>query len=354
MGLSVIATYGIVFTASLLMFGMLLNSFLYSYSQFNSGINNKVSIIESTKNVMKIERIVYNQSHIDILAINMGPKTEDLESLTVLVNGTIVPLNYTGVWYPGEELTLKVNYTGYSMGTVHQLQFTVAPGIEPIASAEYDKIYLLNATGIYAYYYSGTLAWHTAVQGPRDLSIGTYIYVLNATGIDVFDLSGQELRFLPLANISHIASHGSLLYALNSTSLQVLTDTGTVEKEIGMADGRDVTAGSEVYVLDGTTVKSYNYTGTYLSSFTDSRLYDSTKITAAPNASGLLFVLTSHGEILAYRGSEYIGSIPLSVQVSDISLYGKLYLCSDGLQAMDIGYPVKLVDEFGNGVYDYL
>ena len=354
MGLSVIATYGIVFTASLLMFGMLLNSFLYSYSQFNSGINNKVSIIENTKNSIKIERVVYNQSYIDIMTTNMGPETVDLEKLTVLVNGSLVSLNYSGAWYPGEELTLVVNHSEYTLGSYHQVQFTVAPGTEPIASAEYDKIYLLNSTGIYAYYYSGTLAWHAAVQGPRDLSVSNNVYVLNATGIEVFNLSGQELRFLSLANLSQIASHGSLLYALNSTTLEVLTDTGTITKRIALDDGKDIAVGTELYVLDGTTIKIYNYTGAYISSFTDSRLYDAAKITAATNASGLLFVLTSHGSILAYRDSDYLTSIPLSVGVRNISLYGKLYLCADGLQAMDIGYAVKLVDEFGNSVYDYL
>ncbi len=352
MGLSVTTTYGIIFTASLLMLGTLLNSMIYAYNGFNDGLNNRVSIIENSKNVIKVSRVVYNQTKIEIYAVNKGPKTEDMAKITLLVNGNPVPLNYSGFWYPGEEKVIDVQHN-YSQGNYHGVQFNINAK-DIIASAEYDKIYVLNKTEILAYNYDGTLSWFASVKEPRDICVGNYVYILNSTGVSVYSYSGQKIRFFTTGNLSHIATRGSLLYMINRTKMIITNDTGSVINTVSLSDGKDVSLSSYVYVLDGSKINIYNFDGDYISSIDDSRLNGATNISANTSDENILTVLTNYGEILLYQNNSYYGEIPLPVKANNIDLFGKIYLCGSGLYAMDIGFHIKIVDQFGNSVYCYL
>lgn len=352
MGLSVTATYGIIFTASLLLFGVLLNSLLYAYDNFQDGLNNKIDIIENEKNLISIKRVVYNDGNVEIIALNEGPKTLETEKMTILLNGTPVNFSSEDYWYPGEVMEFFIN-SSYSLGYVHDVQFSIP--IEGIASSESDKIYIINETTLFAYYYNGTLAWERSIDGPRDVSSSSLVYVLNGTGILELDENGQLVRFLSVTNLTSLGSRGPYIYAVNSSNFIVMNNTGEVIKKVNLTDGKDVAVGKEVYVLDGNEVKLFDYYGNYEGTIVDPRLSNAIKISADSNAQGdYLLVLTRYGSILVYDHGAYVGSIPLSVEAINVDLYGKIYICGPTMIALNSGYRVKMVDEYGNEVYGFL
>ncbi|NPA75571.1 MAG: archaeal flagellar protein F [Euryarchaeota archaeon] len=356
MGLSVVATYGILFTASLFMLGMLLNGLLYSYDQFKTGVDNKISIIEDKNNLIKIERVVLNGTDLEIYALNRGPNTLNASKISLVINGT--PVNFTcthTVWFPGEENVLSTPVM-YDLGAVHTLQFSAFLNDLPIASAEYDKIYALNSSGVYAYYYSGTLAWSRKITEPRDISVSpTALYVLTAAGIYVMDLDGRITSFLSGYSFLAIASRGSTIYAVNSTTLSIInTTTGTVTN-VGIYGGKDVAVGTYVFVLTGNSINYYTYTGAYVGTIIGTPLLSPEKIAADPMLTGdYLLVLNGDGNVLVYKNEAYTATIVPNSPVFNIDLHGKIYMSGQSVFAYDGGYRIKMVDSYGNQLYTYL
>ena len=356
MGLSVTATYGILFTASLFMMGMLLNGLLYSYDQFKTGLNDKINVLEDKKNIITIDRIVLNGTQIELRALNKGPNTLNTTSISILVNGTVVNFSAAQViWYPGDYDEFFINHT-YDFGVLHSQSFELFFGGNPIATAEMDKIYILNSTGVYSYYYSGALAWTMNVVGPRDISVSSQVYILNTTGIEILDYDGSVTSFLSGYNFSAIASRGSIIYGVNTTALTILNvSSNSVIKSVSLSDGRDVAVGKYVFVLDGDAVKYYDYNGTYVGSITGSEIFNAKKITADTEISGdYLLLLNGDGSILVFKNENLIATITPPMPTNNIDLHGKIYLSGSSVVSLDSGYRIKMIDGFGNEVYQYL
>ncbi len=355
MGLSVAATYGILFTASLFMLSILLNGLLYSYDQFKSGVDNKISMIENKDNLIKVDRVVMNATHIEIYAINEGPNTLNASQISLIINGTIV--NFTSkyeVWYPNEENVLYVNNT-WDLGSVHELQFTAFPGGNPIATAEYDKIYTLNSTGVYAFWYSGALGWSRSINGPRDIAVSSSsLYILNTTGIIIMTHDDDITSFFPLYNYTAIAARGPTIYAVNQTTLSIInTTTGAIDN-VSINNGKDVAVGKYVFVLENNVIRYYTYSGTYVGSISTG-LIAPRKITASPLQSrDYLLVLNGNGNILLYRNENLKEEISPGIAANNIDLYGKIYLSGTSVYSYDGGYRIKIVDSFGNQIYTML
>lgn len=355
MALSITATYAIVFTASLMMFGVILGSMLYAYQEIRDGMNSRVDIIDSHSNTLIVERIVYNSGRIEIISTNKGPRTLNTDKLSILVNGTPVEFNPVDIWYPESEMTFFTNTTYYDVGSSHDIQFNIPVYGDVIATSELDGIYVLNSTSLISYDYSGDMRWIHSIKEPRDLSVGNYVFVLNSTGIFEFELTGTQHGFLPFAGLSSLDSRGSTLYAISTSKLYILNENGILTRTIPLSRGRDVAVGKEVYVLDGNTVRVYDYQGNYLGSINDGRLKYAVHISADWNSRGnYLFVLTSTGNILVYRNHTFYSAFALPVYATNIDVYGKIYLSSQGVYAMDMGYRIKIVDEFGNEIYSNL
>ena len=355
MGLSVTATYGIIFTASLLMMGAMLNSILYAYNQFQNGLNNKIDLINYAANRIKIERVVYNKSAIEIIATNEGPKSLDMSKLSVIVNGHIFNVTSDKIWYPGDEERIFINTT-YSMGKYHNAEFTM-DCTNLIATTEYDKIYLLNSTELFAYNYDGTLAWKRHVIGPRDVSASSAgVFVLNATGIAVYDFGGQQQNFYSVTNLTSIDSRGPHIYALNSTEFLIINNTeGVIEKRVLISGGKDIAIGRDLYVLTSEEVKVYSPEGDYLFSVQDSKIANAQRISADwHDADGDFVVLTSYGNLRVYSNDTFLEEITLGSYANNVDMYGKIYISGSGLTAIDCGYRLKIVDEYGNEIYAYL
>ena len=356
MGLSTTASYAILFTASLLMLSTIVNSMLYSYSMANEGMNNKNDMIEGTENTIKIDRVIYNSSRIQIVAYNLGPKTLEMEDISIVLNGTIVNFSYTGdYWYPGSKKILSVNAT-YSMGDYHQVQFKIDPGDNILSSCELDKIYVLNSTAVLAYSFEGEKLWSNSINSPLDMAVGTYLFILNSTEILKYDLNGSYVSSFG-ANLGIVAIdvHNDSIYAVSNTTFYIFNQNGTLNKSLSISNGKDIAAGRDVYILCGNSVYIYDYSGNSISSFTDSRITNATKISADWNMEGYhIFILNNHNEILVYENGTYKDSIPLDSVANNIDVYGKLYVSSSGLWGMDMGYRLKVVDGYGNEVYTYL
>ncbi len=355
MGLSTTAAYGILFTASIMMLVTLLNSLIYSYTLTNQGMENRSEILQGSKNVIEIDRIVYNSSKIEILGYNKGPYTLDMNSTTLLVNGSVVAFTSTAYWYTGEYEKIFVN-SSYSLGSYHSIQFKMDVGDDVIASAERDKIYILNSTGVTAYSYEGSKVWYKEIEEPLDIAYGKYIYVLNSTEILEYDYSGDyKGSFAENLSIIAIAANDTRVYGISNTTLYIFDSSGNLLNQISISQGRDVAIGKYVYVLEGNEVYAYTSSGTYVYSFTDWRINNATKIAASQSMQGsFIFILNNHNEILIYQDKEFVQDIELEEFAHNIDVYGKIYISSSGLYAMDMGYRVKIVDEFGNEFYGYL
>ncbi len=355
MGLSTTASFGIIFTASLFMLGVLLNSLIYSYANVNQGMEDRVEIIQGSKNIIKIEKIVYNSSQIEIIAWNQGPITLDMSKLSILINGSISSFISSGnYWYPGQRKRFFIS-SAYSIGNNHDIQFAMDSGARIKASAELDKIYILISNALEVYSFEGDKLWSIGVNSPLDVAVDSYIFVLNSSEILEYDLNGNYVRsFGNGLSIVGIAAYNNHLYAVSSTSFYIFDYNGTQIKSVAITDGKDVAVGSYVYVLRGNTVEKDDYDGNYVSSFSDSRLTNASRIAADRNLGDTFFVLNNQGEILVYRGNAYLETIALPEECNNIDVYGKIYLSGTGLHAMNLGYRVKLVDEYGNTIYDYL
>ncbi len=356
MGLSTTASYAILFTASLLMLSTLLNSIIYSYSMANEGMNNKNEIIEGTGNVIEIDRVIYNSSKIEIIAHNLGPKTLKMDALSIVVNGSIVNFTYQDdYWYPGSKEILRVNGT-YDLGDYHKIQFKIGVGNDILATSEWDKIYALTSTSVIAYSYEGDMLWSRDVEEALDIAVDSYLYILNSTRILKYDLNGSYVTSFALnMGIIAIDAYNNSIYAISNSTFYIFDSNGNLIKSVGITDGRDVAVGKYVYVLEGNSVYNYDYSGNSISSFTDSRITNATKIAADWNMQGnYVLILNNHNEILVYENGTYKQEIPLQWEINNLDLYGKIYLSTLGIWGMDIGYRVKLVDEYGNEVYTYL
>ncbi len=356
MGLSTTAAYGILFTASLLMLATLLNSLIYSYALTNQGMENRSEIIQSSKNIEKFERIVYNSSRIEIYAYNEGPLTLNTSHVSVIVNGSVSSFTYSSpYWYPGSEEIFDVN-TSYSFGEEHSVQFKMDLGNKVIATAEYDKLYVLNESAVAAYFYSGEKAWSVDVNASKDIACGQYLYVLNASEILMYNFNGIYAgTFGAGLNITAIAASENYVYGISNTTLYIFTTTGSILREVTINNARDIAVGAYLYTLVDNTIYEYTYTGTYITSFTDWRITNATKIAADPNMEGsYLFVLNNGNELLVYSNGSYAADIPLAQITKNIDVYGKIYLSTQGVMAMNMGYRVKLIDEYGNEIYGYL
>ena len=355
MGLSTTAAYGILFTASIMMLVTLLNSLIYSYTLTNQGMENRSEILQGSKNVIEIERIVYNSSKIEILGYNKGPYTLDMNSTTVLVNGTLEQFSSSSYWYAGEYEKIFVN-SSYSLGNYHPIQFKMDMGDNVIASGEKDKIYILNSTGVTAYSYEGTKVWYKGIKEPLDIACGKYIYILNSTRILEYDYSGNyQGYFAENFSIIAIAANDTRVYGISNNTLYIFDSSGNLLNQVSISQGRDVAIGKYVYVLEGNEVYAYTSSGTYVYSFTDWRITNATKISASQSMQGsFIFILNNHNEILIYQGKDFVQDIELEELARNIDVYGKIYISSSGLYAMDMGYRVKIVDEYGNEFYGYL
>ena len=355
MGLSTTAAYGILFTASIMMLVTLLNSLIYSYTLTNQGMENRSEILQGSKNVIEIDRIVYNSSKIEIWGYNKGPYTLDMNSTTLLVNGSVVAFISQAYWYTGEYEKIFVN-SSYSLGNYHSIQFKMDVGDNVIASAEKDKIYILNSTGVTAYSYEGSKVWYREIKEPLDISCGKYVYVLNSTEILEYNTSGYYLgSFAENLSIIAIAANATRVYGVSNTTLYIFDSSGNLLNQISISQGKDVAIGKYVYVLEGNEVYAYTSAGTYVYSFTDWRINNATKIAASQSMQGsFIFVLNNYNEILIYQGKEFVQDMELGKLAQNIDIYGKIYISSSGLYAMDMGYGVKIVDEYGNEFYGYL
>ncbi len=355
MGLSTTASYAILFTASLLMLSTLVNSMLYSYYMANEGINNKNEIIEGNDNVIRVDRVVYNSS-IEIVAYNLGPKTLKMDALSIVVNGSVVNFTYVGdYWYPGSKKILKINDT-YTLGDYHAIQFKMGVGNDFIASCESDKIYGINSTSVLAYNYEGNIVWSINVQNPLDIAVDSYLYVLNSTRILKYDLNGNYITSFG-SNLGLIAidAYNDSIYAISNTTFYIFNSSGNLLTSVSITQGKDIAVGKYVYILEGNSVYLYDYAGNSISSFTDSRITNATKITADSNMRGnYVLILNNDDEILVYGNRTYKQGIPLEEVVENIDLQGKIYLSTSGIWGMDIGYRIKVVDEYGNEIYTYL
>ncbi len=355
MGLSTTASFGIIFTASLFMLGMLLNALIYSYTTVNQGFEERSDIMEGVKNVVEVERIIYNSSRIEIMAVNSGPKTLEVDKLSILVNGSVVNFTATGdYWYPGQRKRIFLDAT-YDIGENHDIQFTIGAGGRVIASCEGQRIYLLTSAGLSVYSYEGEKLWSVGISSPLDVTVDTYIFVLNATEILEYDMNGNYVRsFAQNLGIVGIDAYRGSLYAVSPTTFYIFDYSGTQIKSFGIIDGKDVAVGKYVYILEGNSVEKDDYSGNYVSMLTDSRITNATRISATPELGDTVFILNGDDELLIYESGSYHTSISLEEPADNIDVYGKIYLSGSELYAMNIGHPVKLVDEYGNCVYDYL
>lgn len=353
MGLSITATYGIIFTASLMMFGIMLNSLLYAYDQFNSGLGDRMEMIDAHQNSIEVERVVYNSSRIEIIARNGGPYTVSMDKANVIVNGTPLTFDSPPYWYPGMDVRIFVN-SSYDIGGEHGVQFCIPfPGA--IATSEYDKIYAINDTSLVAYDYRGVVVWRVTVGEPRDVSVGSYVFFLNSSGIFSYDYDGTQVGFFPLSGLSSLDSRGPTVYAISSNRLFIVNFTTLQVRTVGISSGRDVAVGHRVYVLENGAIRIFDYSGNSLGVISDSRLAYATRISADWNIAGdYLFALTSDGNVLVYRDGGFVGSIPLERSAGNIDVYGKIYLSGECVDAVNMGYRIKIVDEFGNEAYGLL
>ncbi|AGB05136.1 putative archaeal flagellar protein F [Aciduliprofundum sp. MAR08-339] len=356
MGLSTTAAYGILFTASLIMFATVLSSIIYSYTITNQGMENRSTLMESAKNVIEMDRVVYNSSKIEIYAINRGPLTLNTSDMSIIVNGTMMNFTFNSpYWFPGNLENFDIS-TNYTLGTSHEVQFKIDVGDHVIATAERDKIYVLNETSITAYSFLGVRVWSVNIQSPLDVACGSYLYVLNSTEIEMYDFSGNYIKSFA-ANLSIIAitATENYVYGISNDTLYIFDSTGNLESEVALVNARDVTVGKYLYVLEGNEIYEYTYDGYYITRFTDWRITNATKIGADEHMQGsYIFVLNNHNEILIYENGTFAGEIPLTSLAENIDIYGKIYISAQGVLGMNMGYRVKIVDEYGNEVYGYL
>ncbi len=357
MGLSTTAAYGIIFTASLFMLGVLLNSILFSFYLANDGMQDRFTLMEGQKNTIKIDRIVYNESRVEIIAENLGPMTISINDTSFLLNGTLSTLQSSGdnMWYPGVKRIFFSDKHTYSYGDVHDIQFTIAPASTIISTAVLDKVYAITDTELIAYSFEGVKLWSVSLSStPVDLCVGKYVYVSTPTGVFMYTKSGAYAGFFANITDAKIDCNKDYVYAVNSTEFIVYNSTGSVISTDNRG-GRDVCIGDRVYVLTRTRVRIYNLTGTYLGFFTSALLTDPLKISADWNMeSDTVFVLNNGDEIIVFKNGTYEDTIPLSTVESNIEIYGKIYLSGTGITAMDMGYRIKIVDEYGNSFYDFM
>ncbi len=355
MGLSTTAAYSILFVASLLMLGSVVNSLIVSYYAVNQGFQNRQEIIESVKNTISIERIVYNETQLEIFAENQGPQTLEMDKISVVINGTLSTSTSQGnFWFSGERKEIFIATT-YDFGDNHDIQFTMAAGEDIVATAAWDKVYTINATTLFAYNYSGEKAWSIAISSPLDLAACNYVFVLNSTEILKYDTSGNYLgSFARNWSLKAIDAFNNTIYAVSTSTLSIMDYNGNPLKNISLTNGKDVCVGKYLYVLDGNVIKKFDLQGNYIGSITDSRLTDPLKIASDYYLPDTLLVLNGGNEILVYRNGVYKDTIPLEKSYQNIELHGKIYLSGTGIDAMNIGYRVKIVDQYGNEAYDYL
>jgi hypothetical protein len=214
----------------------------------------------------------------------------------------------------------------------------------------------LNSTSLLAYNFEGGRLWSVTINSPIDLAVSSHLYVLNSTRILKYDLNGSYVSsFATNLNILAIDTHGNYIYALSNTTFYIFDQNGTLIKSLSISNGRDIAVGRDVYILSGNRIYIYDYSGNSISSFTDSRITNATKISADWNMEGYhIFILNNHNEILVYENGTYEGTISLDCVANNIDIYGKIYLSSSGVMGMDMGYRVKIVDEYGNEIYTYL
>lgn len=354
MGLSTIAAYGVLFTASVFMMGILLNSVIYSYDESQNGFRNRINIMNHQKNSISITRIVYNTTRIEIYAENEGPNTIDLSKVSIMVNGTMRGFNTSGdYWYPGEFKKFFINTT-YEIGGNNGIQFKV--GMDAIATAEQDKIYILNSDGIYSYAYEGPLSWYSNINDGVDCSVSSRVFVLNATGIIEYTLDGTKIGSI-VGNNDFIAmdANYNYVYAVNKSAFVIYTFSGNIVASQSMNNGKDVAVGRNVYVLDGNAVKVFNYTGAYLYQITSPYITNATKISSDfENGKDYMIILNNGNQILIFRDGSYVREITLEEKVKNLDIYGKIYVSGNEVWAMNFGYRIKIVDDYGNEVYGFL
>ena len=357
MGLSTTAAYGIIFTASLFMLGVLLNSILFSFYLANDSMEDRFTLMDGKKNSLRIDRIVYNESRVEIIAENRGPMTISINDTSFLLNGTLSTLQSYGdnMWYPGvKRIFFSDNHT-YSYGNVHDVQFTIAPASTIISVAVLDKVYAITDTELIAYSFEGVKLWSVSLSlTPVDLCVGKYVYVSTSTGIFIYAKDGSYKGFFANIRDAKIDCNLNYVYAVNSSEFIVYSATGSIISKDNRG-GIDVCIGDRVYVLTQTRIRIYNLTGVYLGFFTSALLTNPLKISADWNMdSDTVFVLNNGDEIIVFKNETYEDTIPLSTVESNIEIYGKIYLCSTGITAMDMGYRIKIVDEYGNSFYDFM
>lgn len=355
MGLSTTASFGIVFTASLFMLGIILNSLIHAYTNINEGFEYRNDMLEGQKNVIEIERVIYNSTKIEILAKNNGPKSLKMDKINILINGVIMNFTSTGnYWYPGERKKFFLN-SSYSIGENHDIQFIVGAGSDVIASCEKDRVYILTSSGLSIYSYEGGSLMNIEITSPLDVTVDDYIFVLNSTEILVYDLAGNYVRsFAENLGIIGIDAYNGYLYGISSTTFYIFDYDGNEIKSFGVTDGKDVCVGSYVYILEGNSVEKEDYSGNYISKIEDSRITNATKIAADATLGDILFILNGDDMLLIYRENSYLEAISLEKNVNNVDIYGKIYLSGSELYAMNIGYRVKMVDEYGNEIYAHL
>ena len=354
MGLSTIAAYGVLFTASIFMMGVLLNSLIYSYNEAQDGLRNRVDIINHQKNIISISRIVYNSTRMEIYAENEGPNTIDLSKVSIMVNGTLQTFNASGnYWYPGEFKKFFLN-TSYEIGDNNNIQFMI--GMNEIATSEQDKIYVLNSNGIYAYTYEGSLSWYSPVRDGVDCSVSSMVFVLNSTNIIEYALNGTQIGVISAnKNFVAIDANYNYLYAVNRSAFVIYTFSGNIIATQPLVDGKDVAVGKNVYVLDGNTIKVFNYTGSYLSQITSSHITNATKISSDfENSEDYVVLLNEGNQLIIFKNGNYEREITLEEKMVNLDLYGKIYVSGNEVWAMNAGYRVKMVDDYGNEIYGFL
>jgi len=355
MGMSTTAAFGIIFTASLFMMGALINSLLYSYYNINEALEDRGEMLKGAKEIMEIDRVVYNSSNIEIVVWNRGSTSLDVEKISMILNGTIVDFTTAGnFWYPQTKKRFFVA-SDYDVGEEHSIQFTLSPGEDVIATAEFDKIYVLTTSHLYAYSYEGVKIWSIEVNEPKDICVDTFVFIANASEIFEYDKDGNYVRSIADdLNITAIDAYNGMLYGVSNTTFYLLDYQGNLIKSYVLTQGKDVCVGKYVYVLDGSNIDKYDYQGNYISSILDARISNPLKISTDLNLPDTLFILNNGNEILLYRHGTYWKSISLEIEATNIDIYGKIYLSGDGVKAMNIGLRVKIVDEYGNSVYGYL
>jgi len=360
-------------------FDSVTDSFDERYDEMSDRIQTDINIVSSA---------YYRDSNmLEIVIYNDGSKTLDLNKISLLVNGTLVPsatIEVEGVatdyLLPMEEATISVSDPELRFDSDVDSRTKVSTTTRLAAPTNVSvgqKVYILDGTSIDVFSLDGlfdfTITDPVNMVSPRDLCVyGNYLYVLDeGEHVDRFDLNGtwQDEFVNDSTNApdpTAIAVDSNCIYLVDGASHvdRFNRSTGAFV-DVLVANGGtmtapvDVSVGAYLFVLDTSVgsyhIDRYNLDGTGGAQVVGSSyLATPTDITAT--SSGLsarhIYVVNNSEEIIVFdEAGTLVGSVSecLSDSVYGVDVTGRLFVSDDanGLIIEKLGTNIKVVVENG-------